>query len=405
MTVRRRVKLRKEYRITMKWIKKVTIFVLVFSVILSGLSISVNVKASSKHLKPVVTFSVDKKKIKMGEFAIITIYKKNVKGSMNIKIKSSNENILQVQNELVLGVNPGTADIIIKYNLNGKRKSKKIKFRVVKSNNAVAVTKRTAFDPYRSHYNEEKLQSIMAGYDNPDYFDFNNYPNKIHWNAEYVKDSYRYLINKEWQTLPAYIRGAVIYCNVQFDFTKDGGYGISVIHPGGIIIGDQKPDPACMIGVYSAEVPQSKIILTFTSDSATIWSYFAKQYTKLKVYDEYKENPNKYGESGSSDKHSFLAEKMKCYVREHTDLFDETLLRLRIKDYPIKIYKRDLRYSSVYYAYVEDLYDKNDQGTGSSLTKTWKDSIKELCKSKGYEIKMVTSAKSVGKYEFVAELD
>ena len=41
----------------------------------------------------------------------------------------------------------------------------------------------------------------------------------------------------------------------------------------------------------------------------------------------------------------------------------------------------------------------------SEEMKDWKDSIKELCKSKGYEVKRVTSAKSVAKYEFVAELD
>lgn len=63
-------------KVKKKCIKNVTIFILVFSVILSGLSISVNVKAYSKHMKSVVTFSVDKKKIKMGEFAVITIYKK-----------------------------------------------------------------------------------------------------------------------------------------------------------------------------------------------------------------------------------------------------------------------------------------------------------------------------------------
>ena len=54
----------------------------------------------------------------------------------------------------------------------------------------------------------------MAGYDNPEYFDFNNYPNKVNWNEDFMGDSDRYMVNKEWQTLPAYIRGTIIYLSL-----------------------------------------------------------------------------------------------------------------------------------------------------------------------------------------------
>ena len=177
---------------TMKYINKIVIFTLVISIIFGGIYVPANADAAIN--KGTVRFSVKNHKIKQGHSVKINIIKRNVRGSLKVKMKSSNQKILQVKKNRVTGMNPGKATVRLSYTLNGKKKIRNIKFLVTASNKAVAVTTGTAFNPNKSHYDEDKLQEIMAGYDNQEYFDFNNYPNKVNWKTlkeeadSYVKE-------------------------------------------------------------------------------------------------------------------------------------------------------------------------------------------------------------------------
>lgn len=376
----------------MKYINKIVIFTLVISIILGGIYVPANADAAIN--KGTVRFSVKNHKIKQGHSVKINIIKRNVRGSLKVKMKSSNQKILQVKKNRVTGMNPGKATVRLSYTLNGKKKIRNIKFLVTASNKAVAVTTGIAFNPNKSHYDEDKLQKIMAGYDNPEYFDFNNYPNKVNWNEDFMGDSDRYMVNKEWQTLPAYIRGTIIYLNTKIKFCSknSGEYG----------------ENGLTTGLELVEIFNNKKALVFTHECAHIYSNFAENYTNLKAYSEYKKNPKKYGTYGSNDKWEFFAESMAYYVHENTNLFDETFIKLRLKEYPIQIYKRDLQTYSIYYAvismkfeYAQNIYSDFNWNTLKEEADSY---VKEFCKNRGYDVKGFSSDRGIAsRYELVDE--
>lgn len=375
----------------MKYINKIVIFTLVISIILGGIYVPANADAAIN--KGTVRFSVKNHKIKQGHSVKINIIKRNVRGSLKVKMKSSNQKILQVKKNRVTGMNPGKATVRLSYTLNGKKKIRNIKFLVTASNKAVAVTTGTAFNPNKSHYDKDKLQEIMAGYDNPEYFDFNNYPNKVNWNEDFMGDSDRYMVNKEWQTLPAYVRGTVIYFNTKIKFCPEGADSEGA---SGEAIGSE------LIRIFQ---PRS---LVFAHECAHIYGFFAENYTNLKAYSEYKKNPKKYGTYGSNDKWEFFAESMAYYVHENTNLFDETFIKLRLKEYPIQIYKRDLQTYSIYYAvismkfeYAKNIYSDFNWNTLKEEADSY---VKEFCKNRGYDVKGFSSDRGIAsRYELVDE--
>lgn len=374
----------------MKYINKIVIFTLVISIIFGGIYVPENADAAIN--KGTVRFSVKNHKIKQGHSVKINIIKRNVRRSLKVKMKSSNQKILRVKKNRVTGVNPGKATVRISYTLNGKKKIRNIKFLVMASNKAVAVTTGTAFNPNKSHYDEDKLQKIMAGYDNPEYFDFNNYPNKVNWNKDFMGDSDRYMVNKEWQTLPAYIRGTIIYLNTKIKFCS----GLDPEGANGEAIGSE------LIRIFH---PRS---LVFAHECAHIYSNFAENYTNLKAYSEYKKNPKKYGTYGSNDKWEFFAESIAYYVHENANLFDETFVKLRLKEYPIQIYKRDLRTYSIYYAVISMKFEYTGTGYSDFNWSTLKEKadsyVKEFCKNRGYDVKIFSSDPGIAsRYELVDE--
>ena len=376
---------------TMKYINKIVIFTLVISIILGGIYVPANADAAIN--KGTVRFSVKNHKIKQGHSVKINIIKRNVRGSLKVKMKSSNQKILQVKKNRVIGMNSGKATVRLSYTLNGKKKIRNIKFLVTASNKAVAVTTGTAFNPNKSHYDEDKLQEIMAGYDNPEYFDFNNYPNKVNWNEDFMGDSDRYMVNKEWQTLPAYVRGTVIYFNTKIKFCPEGADSEGA---SGEAIGSE------LIRIFQ---PRS---LVFAHECAHIYGHFAENYTNLKAYSEYKKNPKKYGTYGSNSKREFFAESIANYVHESTNLFDETFIKLRLKEYPIRIYKRDLQTYSIYYAVISMKFEYTGTGYSDFHWKTLKEEadgyVKEFCKNRGYDVKMFSSDRDIAsRYELVDE--
>ena len=375
---------------TMKYINKIVIFSLVISIIFGGIYVPANADAAIN--KGTVRFSVKNHKIKQGHSVKINIITRNVRGSLKVKMKSSNQKILQVKKNRVTGVNPGKATVRISYTLNGKKKIRNIKFLVTASNKAVAVTTGTTFNPNKSHYDEDKLQEIMSGYDNPEYFDFNNYPNKVGWNNEdLMKPSNKYMVNKEWQALPAYIRGTIIYSNTKIKFSDE------IRSYDGRTIGTQ------LIKI----VNKRNSSLTFAHECAHIYHFFADNYTHLKACDEYKQNPKKYGDYGSNSKYEFFAEKTAYYVHENTNLFDETFIKLRLKEYPIKIYRMNMRNSSVYFAYIDKEFECMENlylfFNWNSLKKEADGYVKEFCKNRGYDIKTFSDSKNITKYELVDE--
>lgn len=375
----------------MKYINKIVIFTLVISIILGGIYVHANADAAIN--KGTVRFSVKNHKIKQGHSVKINIIKRNVRGSLKVKMKSSNQKILQVKKNRVTGMNPGKATVRLSYTLNGKKKIRNIKFLVTASNKAVAVTTGTAFNPNKSHYDEDKLQKIMAGYDNPEYFDFNNYPNKVNWNEDFMGDSDRYMVNKEWQTLPAYVRGTVIYFNTKIKFCPEGA--------------DSEGADGEAIGSELIRIFHTRS-LVFAHECAHIYGHFAENYTNLKAYSEYKKNPKKYGTYGSNSKREFFAESIANYVHESTNLFDETFIKLRLKEYPIRIYKRDLQTYSIYYAVISMKFEYTGTGYSDFYWKTLKEEadsyVKEFCKNRGYDVKMFSSDRGIAsRYELVDE--
>lgn len=375
----------------MKYINKIVIFTLVISIILWGIYVPANADAAIN--KGTVRFSVKNHKIKQGHSVKINIIKRNVRGSLKVKMKSSNQKILQVKKNRVTGMNPGKATVRLSYTLNGKKKIRNIKFLVTASNKAVAVTTGTAFNPNKSHYDEDKLQEIMAGYDNPEYFDFNNYPNKVNWNEDFMGDSDRYMVNKEWQTLPAYVRGTVIYFNTKIKFCPEGADSEGA---NGEAVGSE------LIRIFH---PRS---LVFAHECAHIYGFFAENYTNLKAYNEYKKNPKKYGTYGSNDKWEFFAESIAYYVHENTNLFDGTFIKLRLKEYPIQIYKRDLHTYSIYYAVIsmkfEYARDMHSYFNWNTLKEEANSYVKEFCKNRGYDVKGFSSDRGIAsRYELVDE--
>ena len=375
----------------MKYINKIVIFTLVISIILGGIYVPANADAAIN--KGTVRFSVKNHKIKQGHSVKINIIKRNVRGSLKVKMKSSNQKILQVKKNRVTGMNPGKATVRLSYTLNGKKKIRNIKFLVTASNKAVAVTTGTAFNPNKSHYDEDKLQEIMAGYDNPEYFDFNNYPNKVNWNEDFMGDSDRYMVNKEWQTLPSYVRGTIIYLNTKIKFCS----GLDPEGANGEAIGSE------LIRIF-----RTKKSLVFAHECAHIYGKFAENYTDLKAYSEYKKDPKKYGTYGSNDKWEFFAESIAYYVHENTNLFDGTFIKLRLKEYPIQIYKRDLQTYSIYYdvigmkfEYASDIHSYFNWNTLKEEADSY---VKEFCKNRGYDVKMFSSDRGIAsRYELVDE--
>lgn len=234
----------------------------------------------------------------------------------------------------------------------------------------------------------------MAGYDNPEYFDFNNYPNKVNWNEDFMGDSDRYMVNKEWQTLPAYVRGTIIYLNTKIKFcSKDSG---------------EDGEQGAAIGLELVEIFNRKSSLVFSHECAHIYGKFAEDYTNLKAYSEYKKNPKKYGTYGSNDKWEFFAESIAYYVHENTNLFDETFIKLRLKEYPIQIYKRDLLTYSIYYPVISMKFEYASNMHSYFNWKTLKEEadsyVKEFCKNRGYDVKMFSSDRGIAsRYELVDE--
>lgn len=104
----------------MKYINKIVIFTLVISIILGGIYVPANADAAIN--KGTVRFSVKNHKIKQGHSVKINIIKRNVRGSLKVKMKSSNQKILQVKKNRVTGMNPGKATVRLSYTLNGKKK-------------------------------------------------------------------------------------------------------------------------------------------------------------------------------------------------------------------------------------------------------------------------------------------
>ncbi len=84
---------------TMKYINKIVIFTLVISIILGGIYVPANADAAIN--KGTVRFSVKNHKIKQGHSVKINIIKRNVRGSLKVKMKSSNQKILQVKKNRV----------------------------------------------------------------------------------------------------------------------------------------------------------------------------------------------------------------------------------------------------------------------------------------------------------------
>lgn len=134
---------------------------MVISIIFGGIYVPANADAAIN--KGTVRFSVKNHKIKQGHSVKTNIIKRNVGGSLKVKMKSSNQKILQVKKNRVTGMNPGKATVRISYTLNGKKKIRNIKFLVTASNAVISMKFEYAQSIY-SDFNWNTLKEEADSY-------------------------------------------------------------------------------------------------------------------------------------------------------------------------------------------------------------------------------------------------
>lgn len=266
----------------------------------------VNIKADAKAA--VTKFErVGSKKVtlKVGENKKLKLRKRNIK---NVKWVSKNKRIVTVSNKgLVTAKKQGKTNVIVKSKVKSginKNKVRKVCFKIF-----VKAVSGSSIATNNGHFNkktEKGIEKWMSSYDDPKYANFADYP---YLDKQYNKicEFNRMILQKNWELVPSYIRGACLYNKIKIKFineVEDGAYN--------------------WCGLADYDKAQITINLSFnykafdsalSHEMAHIYHFQLKDYIKNITFEkEYKENKNKYGKYGSKSKYEFFAEKIAMSV-------------------------------------------------------------------------------------------
>lgn len=274
----------------------------------------VNIKADAKAA--VTKFErVGSKKVtlKVGENKKLKLRKRNIK---NVKWVSKNKRIVTVSNKgLVTAKKQGKTNVIVKSKVKSginKNKVRKVCFKIF-----VKAVSGSSIATNNGHFNkktEKGIEKWMSSYDNPKYANFADYP---YLDKQYSKicEFNRMILQKNWELVPSYVRGACLYNKIKIKFDNNDKYGPYT--------GDGLADYGKKYISTGLTFNYKYFGKTLSHEMAHIYHFQLKDYIKNITFEkEYKENKNKYGKYGSTSKYEFFAEKIAMSVIQNQAFID-----------------------------------------------------------------------------------